>query len=110
MTDKVPAEAPTASLSGGVPARAPDPPDLSRRPFYKRWWTWWLGKSTIIAGKQNRLFSWLAYYVGLGPVAMWLRWTGQDRLDRTVRPVGSSGWNARETPIATDPDRIRRPV
>jgi hypothetical protein len=108
MNDEAGASSP--SLCGGVPARVPDPPQLPDPPFYKRWWTWWLGKSVIIAGKQNRILSWMAFYVGLGPVALWLRWTGQDRIDRVVRPIGESGWNTREQPIATDPDRIRRPV
>jgi len=108
MTDREQGSAPL--LSGGVPARVPDPPVLPDPSFWKRWWHWWLGKSVIIAGKQNRGLSWMAFYVGLGPVALWLRWTGQDRLDRVVREVGESGWNQREKPIEVDPDRVRRPV
>tara|TARA_Y100001968_G_scaffold50768_1_gene41578 strand:- start:1013 stop:1342 length:330 start_codon:yes stop_codon:yes gene_type:complete len=97
-------------LSGGVEARVPDPPVLPEPPAWRRWWSWWLGKSVIIAGKQNRILCWMAFYCGIAPVALWLRWTGQDRIDRQVRPVGESGWNPREQPIAVDPDRVRRPV
>jgi len=101
---------PRASLSGGVPARVPDPPVLPEPPLYKRWWRWWLTKAVVIGAKQNRIFSWMAFYVGLGPVAWVMRKQGQDRLDRATRPVGDSGWNTREQPIHVDPDRIRRPV
>ena len=96
-------------LSGRVPARRPDPPEEGPVPFYKRLWRWWLPRSGRIAAVQNRLLSTLAFWVGLTPVALWMRWTKQDRLDRTTRPVGASGWNAPEGPIHTDPDRIRRP-
>ncbi|MEE2828277.1 MAG: hypothetical protein VX498_03735 [Myxococcota bacterium] len=95
------------SVSGGVPARIPDPPDLGPPPGWKRAWQWWLGKSTIIAAKQNRIFSWLAFYCGLSTVGFWIR--RQDRLDRVVRPVGESGWHQRDEPIPTDPRRVKRP-
>ena len=94
-------------LSGGVPARVPDPPVLPPPPRHKRLWTWWLGKSVIIARKQNRVFSWLAYFLGMSTVGWWMR--RQDRLDRATRPVGESGWNERDEPMPTDPRRVRRP-
>ena len=78
-------------------------------PAYKRAWRWWMVKSTIIARKQNRVFSWLAFYLGLTWVAWWFKLTKQDRLDRAVRPVGETGWKDREGPIDVDPRRARRP-
>ncbi len=96
-------------VSGGVPARVPDPEVVPEPGRAKRAWRWWLGKSAIIAAKQNRIFSWLAFYAGLTSVAWWMRFRKQDRLDRTVRPVGESGWRQREEPIHTDPRRVRRP-
>ncbi len=99
----------TPDPSGGVPARRPDPPDPATVPGWRKAWNWWLGKSAVIAGKQNTVFSWLAYYAGLSWVGWWFRVTKQDRLDRATRPVGESGWNEREGPIDTDPRRIRRP-
>jgi hypothetical protein len=99
----------TVDHSGGVPARRPDPPDEGDVPGYKRAWRWWLVKSTVIARKQNTVFSWLAYYLGMSWVGWWFRFTKQDRLDRATLPVGESGWKDREGPIQTDPDRVRRP-
>ncbi len=95
--------------SGGVPARRPDPPDEGTVPGYKRAWRWWLGKSAIIARKQNRVFSWFAFQLGMRWVGLWFRWTKQDRLDRTTKPVGETGWKEREGPIHTEVRRIRRP-
>jgi len=96
--------------SGGVPARIPDPdPTLKPPGRIKRAWRWWLTKAVIIGGKQNKVFSWLAFYMGLTSVAWWMRFRKQDRLDRTPRPVGETGWNERTEPIHTDPRRVRRP-
>ncbi|HCP47724.1 MAG TPA: hypothetical protein DIU15_16905, partial [Deltaproteobacteria bacterium] len=92
------------------PARVPDPPVLPDPPLYKRWWRWWLTKAVVIGAKQNRVFAWMAFYVGLGPVAWMMRKKNMDRLDRATRPVGETGWRVREQPIHVDPDRIRRPV
>ena len=99
----------SVDLSGGVPARRPDPPQAEDVPSWKRAWTWWLGKSAVIARKQNSVFAWLAYYLGMSWVGWWFRWTKQDRLDRTVAPVGETGWKEREGPIEVDPRRARRP-
>ncbi len=110
MTSLPPVESLQPALSGGVPARVPDPPDLPDPPAYKRWWAWWLGKSLIIIAKQNRILAWLAYYIGLAPVALWMRWTKQDRIDRAIRAIGDTGWKPREHPIDIDPERVRRPV
>lgn len=99
----------SADLSGGVPARRPDVEPEGHVPKYKQAWRWWLGKSTIIARKQNRVFSWLAYHLGMRWVGLYFRWTKQDRLDRAVQPVGETGWKEREGPIQTDPRRARRP-
>lgn len=96
--------------SGGVPALRAEPPSPEDLPRHRRLWSWWLGKAAHIAAAQNRLLSTGAYWLGLGPVALWMRWSGQDRLDRAWRPVGPSEWKPREAPIHTDPDRIRRPV
>ena len=104
MSENPPAR--VASPSGGVPARRPDPPPPPSNKV-KQAWRWWLGKAAKIAVKQDRVFAWLAYYVGMGPVGLWLR--RQDRLDRTPRPSGESAWNERDAPIATDPMRIKRP-
>ena len=98
-----------SDVSGGVPARVPDPEVLPEPGRVKKAWRWWLGKSVIIAAKQNRIFSWLAFYAGLTSVAWWMRFRKLDRLDRAVRPVGESGWRSREEPIHTDPRRVRRP-
>ncbi len=95
--------------SGGVPARVPDPPPEGDVPGYKRAWRWWLTKAVVIGAKQNRVFAWLAYYGGLSWVGYWFRWTKQDRLDRAVKPVGESGWQARDKPIDTDPRSAKRP-
>jgi hypothetical protein len=95
------------SPSGGVPARAPDLPEASARPRHKRLWAWWLTKAVKIAAKQNAVLSWLAYYLGMSTVGLWMR--KQDRLDRAVRPVGDSAWHPREEPIHTEPRRVRRP-
>ena len=73
----------------------------------KQAWAWWMTKVVKIARAQNRVFSWLAYYVGLGPVGLVLR--RQDRLDRARRPAGVSAWHERVEPIAVDPMRIKRP-
>jgi hypothetical protein len=64
-------------------------------------------KAGKIARVQNRVFGWLAYFIGLGPVGLILR--REDRLDRATRPVGASGWHAREESISVDPLRIKRP-
>jgi hypothetical protein len=95
-------------LSGGVPARVPDPPDPNEVGKIKRAWRWWLGKAAIIGAKQNRVFAWLAFYLGLSGVGFFIR--RQDRLDRATKPVGETGWKVRTEPIHTDPDRVRRPV
>lgn len=95
------------SLSGGVPARVPDPPEVGKLPPHKRFWAWWLPKAGRIALKQNAALSWLAYYLGMSTVGFWMR--KQDRLDRAVRPAGESAWNLREDPIHTDRRRVRRP-
>ncbi len=97
------------SPAGGVPARLPDPPPPEPIPAWKAAWRWWLGKSLIIIRKQNRVIGWLGYYLGLGPVALVMRWRGEDRLDRAHRPVGTTGWQRRIDPIHTDPQRIHRP-
>ncbi len=104
MSEDLPA--PVGLLSGGVPARRPEPPPPPSNKV-KRAWRWWLGKAAKIAVKQNRVFAWLAYYVGMGPVGLRLR--REDRLDRSVKPVGDSAWHGRDGPIATDPMRIKRP-
>ncbi len=109
MAPKIEAPRPEPRIDGGVPARRPDPPVEGKVPGYKRAWRWWLGKSVIIARKQNSVFSWLAYYGGLSSVAFWFRLTRQDRLDRKVVPVGESGWKERERPVQTDPRAARRP-
>lgn len=93
--------------AGGVPARAPDPIPLSDLPRHKRLWAWWLTKAVKIAFKQNAILSWLAYYLGMSTVGLWMR--KQDRLDRGVRPAGDSAWHLREQPIHTDRRRVRRP-
>jgi hypothetical protein len=94
-------------LSGGVPARIPDPPPVRKLPPHKRFWAWWLPKAGRIALKQNTILSWLAYYLGMSSVGLWMR--KQDRLDRAVRPSGESAWHTRETEGSTDPRRARRP-
>ncbi len=99
----------SADASGGVPARRPDPPDPADVPKWRKAWNWWLGKSVIIARKQNTVFSWLAFYAGLTWVAWWFKLTKQDRLDRATAPVGETGWKERERPIDVDPRRARRP-
>ncbi len=97
-----------ALVSGGVPARVPDPiPDGTVMPW-TRFWRWWLPKAGVIAGKQNRALAWLTFHLGLRPVAVFMR--KQDRLDRATKPVGETGWKEREDPIHVDPDRIQRPV
>ncbi len=98
----------TPTVSGGVPARVPDPVPEGNVPFYKRFWRWWLPKAGRIAGVQNRALAWLTFHLGLRPVAVFIR--RQDRLDRATKPVGATGWKEREDPIHTDPERIRRPV
>ena len=95
--------------SGGVPARVPDPGPPEVVPKWKAAWRWWLGKSAIIVRKQNRVIAWLAYWIGVGPVAWVMRLRGEDRLDRKTRPVGATGWHKRDEPIPIDPQRIRRP-
>jgi len=95
-------------VSGGVPARAPDPVPEGYVPFYKRFWRWWIPKSGRIAATQNKALAWLTFHLGLRPVALFIR--RQDRLDRADTPVGETGWKVREDPIHVDPDRIRRPV
>ena len=95
-----------AGLSGGVPARRPDPPPPQTNRV-KVAWAWWLTKAAKIAVKQNRVFAWLAYYLGLGSVGLWMR--RQDRLDRRVRSASPSAWHPREEPISVDPLRIKRP-
>lgn len=97
-----------ALVSGGVPARIPDPVPEGPLPFYKRFWRWWLPKAGRIAGVQNRVLAWLTFHLGMRPVGLVMR--RQDRLDRSTKPVGESGWIPREDPIHVDPDRIRRPV
>jgi hypothetical protein len=87
----------------------PDPPPAPRPPAWKRAWRWWLGKAALLAGKQNHGLSWLAFWLGLGPVAKLMHARGEDRLDRALRPAAPSAWHRREQPIATDPRRIRRP-
>ena len=106
MSDAADLPAVVPDYSGGVLARRPDPepPPTSRT---VRAWRWWLGKSAVIARKQNRVFAWLAYYLGMGPVGLYLR--RGDRLDRAPRPAAPSAWQEREGPIATDPMRIKRP-
>ncbi len=96
-----------ADLSGGVPARIPDPDPDDQPGKVKRAWRWWLGKAAIIGAKQNRVFAWLAYYLGMSSVGLWMR--HQDRIDRTTRPVGDDGWHERTEPIKNDPRRARRP-
>ena len=95
-------------VSGGVPARVPDPIPEGPVPFYKRFWRWWLPKAGRIAGVQNRALAWLTFHLGMRPVGLIIR--RQDRLDRATKPVGDSGWIPREDPIHVDPERIRRPV
>ena len=97
-----------ALFDGGVPARVPDPEPEGSLPPWVVFWRWWLPKSARIAGVQNRVLAWLTFHLGLRPVAFFLR--RQDRLDRTTRPVGETGWHERTDPIHVDPDRIRRPV
>ena len=106
---QLPAAVAPVDVSGGVPARIPDPEPGPPPNKVKRAWRWWLGKAAIIGAKQNKVFAWLAFYAGLSPVAWWMRFRKQDRLDRATRPVGDSGWNRREDPIHTDPRRARRP-
>ncbi len=98
----------STDYSGGVPARIPDPPPDVEVGKVKTVWRWWLGKSAIIARKQNKVFAWLAFYLGLSTVGFFIR--RQDRLDRAAKPVGETGWNERTEPIHTDPRRVRRPV
>lgn len=95
--------------SGGVPARRPDPPAEPPPPAWKRAWRWWLGKSKIIAHKQNRGLAFLTFWIGLGPVAWWFRRTGQDPLDRALRPAAPTAFRPRIEPQHVDPQRIRRP-
>jgi hypothetical protein len=95
--------------SGAVPARVADPLPTGATPRWRRAWRWWLGKSALIIRRQNRVIGLLGYYLGLGPVALFMRWRGEDHLDRARKPVGGTGWHERTEPIATDPMRIRRP-
>ena len=44
-----------ADLSGGVPARIPDPDPDDQPGKVKRAWRWWLGKAAIIGA--NRLLQ-----------------------------------------------------
>ena len=98
---------PSPATPGGVAARLPDPIPVSELPRHKRLWAWWLTKAVKIAYKQNAVLSWLAYYLGMSTVGVWMR--KQDRLDRTPRPVGESAWHPREAPIQTDRRRARKP-
>ncbi len=100
---------PEGTVSGGVPARAPDLPDPETVPRRKRLWRWWLAKAVVIAGKQNRALAWLGYYLGLGPVGWWMKRFGKSQLDRALHPSSEMGWTPRPEPIACDPQRIRRP-
>ncbi len=94
--------------SGGVPARIPDPPPEPEKGRIKKAWAWWLTKAAVIAKKQNRVFAWLAFYMGLSGVGLFMR--RKDKLDRDTKPVGETGWHVRTDPIHTDIDRVRRPV
>jgi hypothetical protein len=96
-----------ADPSGGVPARQPTQDELPEVGKVKRAWRWWLGKAAIIGAKQNKVFAWLAFWLGLTPVGVFMR--RGDRLDRTPRPIGDSEWKDRTDPIHTDPRRARRP-
>jgi hypothetical protein len=94
------------SPSGGVPARRPDPPPPETNKV-KQAWAWWLTKAVKIGAKQNRVFAWLAYFIGMAPVGFWIR--RQDRLDRAQRSASPTAWHPREGPISVDPMRIKRP-
>lgn len=95
--------------SGGVPARRPSPDELPRIGRARRAWRWWLAKATRIGAAQGKALAWLAFWLGIGPVALVVGFGRRDRLDREPRPIGSSGWHTRTTPIDTDPRRARRP-
>lgn len=99
--------APAEDLSGGVPARAPDPVPVESLSAYKRFWAWWLPKAARIAFKQNAVISWLAYYLGMSGVGLWMR--RQDRLDRAPRPAAPSAWTKRTEPMKNTPRSARRP-
>jgi hypothetical protein len=105
-----PPPAPTGGrLDGGFPARRADPEDPASVPAYLRAWRWWMAKVPNIVRIQNKVFAWLAFHLGLVWVATWFRITRQDRLDRTTRPIGATGWHPRDKPIDTDPRAARRP-
>jgi hypothetical protein len=65
--------------------------------MFKRMWLAWNGVSSRILSAQNAALMTVAYVLGLGPVALGMRLTGHDPLDRTgPDPKAPTYWRRRD--------------
>ncbi len=64
--------------------------------LFKRMWLRWQGVAGGILRAQNALLMTVAYFVGLGPVALVQRCAGHQNLDRApAQPDAATYWIAR---------------
>lgn len=63
---------------------------------FKRMWLWWQGVAQGILWAQNAAIMTIAYFVGVGPVALGFKLTGHKLLDRAPPATGTATfWVAR---------------
>lgn len=77
---------------------------------FKRLWLWWQGVAKGILWAQNALIMSVAYFAGLGPVAVGFRLVGRRPLaDRGAPPVGASSyWAPRSGKAQTMDEAVRQ--
>lgn len=84
---------------GNRPGRDATIADMARARYgrvvletFKRMWLWWQGVAQGILWAQNAAVMTIAYFVGLGPVALGFRLSGRKLLDRAPPPSGAASF------------------
>ncbi len=76
--------------------------------LFKRLWSLWNRGLRGLLALQSRVIMTLAYFIGVGPVAIVFRLTGRQLLDRGDPPPGATTfWVPRTTGEATMKDASR---
>jgi hypothetical protein len=76
--------------------------------LFKRMWIGWNTGVRRVMGVQSTLLMGVAYFVGMGPVALALRLTRRDLLDRGPAPAGASTYWLKRDGKALDMNRAAR--
>lgn len=76
--------------------------------LFRRMWVGWQGVARGILAAQNVVLMGIAYWIGIGPVAVALRLTGRRLLDHApADPAAASHWQPRSGVPITMKDASR---